>query len=333
MKNTPSEDLQRLMWEFVVKDGKAPDRQAGDLAFRYAMLVNDTMGGQMQVFKELPSVETHTSHGVCISPKEASDLLNRDKERTRSFILGLWTAVWEVKLRKPGKRVEVLYVGTGPFAGLALPVAAHQGINVAVHAVDIHQASLDFMDRTVLAFGVEEHFPTRICADASTLRLEDHLSVEPDIIVAECMNIALLTEPQAAIMLNLLPQLPSDVLVIPERIEVKLGFQREGEGAREAVPFFDLSKRGVTVDAGEFDAGNHTVIGDFEVPESESGRPWRPYLETGIQVFGSQVLAPGDCFITGPVFLPELPDKDIKKLKLAYRLGALKVSGLCQNWE
>jgi len=222
----------------------------------------------------------------------------------------------------PFGQVEVLYIGTGPFATLTLPLTARFPSSVlAVHAVDVSQASLDCVARVVRHFEMEDSYPSRIRADATTVDWSKHLKRIPHIVVMECMASALLAEPQVAIVQNLVSQIGSNFILVPENIAIDVGTSTPNY-AGEPQPFFTLDRTGVTMQRGHYDSQFQLVTGVFQRPDvgPQAPQEWTPHLETTVRTFGKHILVGKDSDITRTEKLRSL-DGSVKEARITYELG------------
>ncbi|MEK9159515.1 MAG: hypothetical protein AAB383_02170 [Patescibacteria group bacterium] len=269
--------------------------------------------------------DTQTDFGRAISPAEAATLLFSSSgwTRTRKLTIGFWDAAWAALKANPNDQVHVLYIGTGPYASLALPVAAaFPQEKLVVHAVDIHQESLDMLDRVLRHFDLEETFPTRLCADATQVDWHKHLTVKPKIVLVECMDRALLREPQAKIVENLNQQYGSDFLLVPGRVMVNVYLYGEDGRIMENFPFFFLDSSGVVGRGADYSGSEHTISKEFSWEDLEQGATERVHfsLETIVRVGPENILSDDENAITREVYLPALPS-GTKKARISYRLG------------
>lgn len=271
-----------------------------------------------------------TEHGECVSPLVAGSLLyqSHDLARPRKFILGLWDAIQKVLNSGPYPfgQVEVLYIGTGPFATLMLPLTARFPSSVlAVHAVDVNQASLNCVNQVVRHFGMEDSYPSRICDNATTVDWSKHLKKAPHIVVTECMASALLGEPQVAIVQNLISQMGSDFILVPENIAIDVGTSIP-DHVGEPQPFFTLDRTGVVMQSGRYEPRSQLVTGVFQRPDRQ-GTPakWTPHVETTVRTFGRHTLVGKDSDITRTEKLKPLAGF-VKEARITYELGGTSKS-------
>jgi len=159
--------------------------------------------------------------GVAIGAKWAA-LCVKDMMRTRKFLRGINKAISDRLKSYPDEPVRVLYTGTGPFATLLLPLTTQYSPDeLQIFGIEVNQETFKHVQKVIQSFGSEAYFYKMECCDATTV----HLSLEQPIhiLVTECLQRALEKEPQVAILANLLPQLNSDVVLIPEAVDLHVG--------------------------------------------------------------------------------------------------------------
>ena len=169
-----------------------------------------------------------TGAGVAIGPTWAA-LCVDDQLRTKRFVSGLHRAISDVAARRADGPVHVLYAGTGPFATLAVPLMTRfTPEELQFTCLEITDGSYRAVQQLFSKLGVQDYIRELIQTDAATYRIDDTLPV--DILLSETMQYCLREEMQVPIMLNLMAQLPPDVIMIPERITLLLASLEDDEG-------------------------------------------------------------------------------------------------------
>lgn len=270
--------------------------------------------------KMLSNRGTNTPFGGCLSPHAAASLIYNDADASRiqKFTLGFFDAVKKALAESKKRPIHALYIGSGPYATLALPVAASfPKEDLVVTAVDIHQESLECLDRVVRHFNLETSISRGVCADACTVDWSAHFSGEPDLVLMECMDAALLQEPQVQIVKNLRGQVGSSFLLVPEMVGVGVSFSSGKHYGRPLV-FYVLTREGLT-SVGKYDETQGVVIRTIKKPEGFHG-DWIPHLETVVNTFGNLNLSGADSAITRTITLPKLP-ADANRAEIRLKLG------------
>lgn len=176
-------------------------------------------------------------NGVAINPQAAAHCV-KDYNRSVVFIRAVYAAIKTARERFAGAPIQVLYAGCGPFATLLLPLLGRfRAGELEIHLLDIHQHSLDSVDRLIEHFGLHAHRISTVQGDACRYQHPGR----PHIIIAETMQKSLEQEPQFAVTANLAPQLCTRGIFIPQKIDVELCLAHLD---REAALF----KRGNTID-------------------------------------------------------------------------------------
>jgi hypothetical protein len=162
------------------------------------------------------SASSEGPFGRALSPAEAARCLI-DFQRTREFMLAVEEGLRRLDRSRP---IRVLYVGSGPFASLILPLARRlDHMDLQIEAWDLHPDSADSVSRVRDMLGVSASRLQPRQADALTAT--PRLAGPPDLVIVETMQRALTREPQLALMARLGGMFPNAVF-IPERIELRL---------------------------------------------------------------------------------------------------------------
>lgn len=161
-------------------------------------------------------------NGIALSRNDAANCI-KDYKRTASFINGVYKAIISTLEKFPNTKINILYAGCGPYAPLILPLLSFfKPEQLSVTLVDINESSIKTVKKIVSELKFEPYISSIIIADAIEYKHEVLNSLH--IIVTETMFHALTKEPQVAITQNLVPQLVKGGILIPEEINVSLGY-------------------------------------------------------------------------------------------------------------
>ncbi len=158
--------------------------------------------------------------GKAIGPVWAALCID-DLLRSKRFISGTCQAIRAALKTKKGEPVTLLYVGTGPFATLVMPLTTiFTPEELQLILVEVNPLTLNSLKNCISSLGVAPYVKEILSADASQLQLETPENI--DILLLECMQAALEKEQQVAITYNLLPQLKQEVILVPEQIKLSI---------------------------------------------------------------------------------------------------------------
>lgn len=190
-----------------------------------------------------------TEDGLAIGTEWAARCLD-DRSRTVKFVRGVEQAIRDRLAVAPGRPVELLYAGTGPFATLVFPLLSRfTPAQLRLTLVEINGMSFAALAR-LFAYPEYRGFVRQLLhADCTRLELSDWNSI--DILLSETMQYALQREHQVPIIEYLLPRLREDVVLIPQEIRVGLAALEPQGGVEEwqvipLSPLISLSSDGLT---------------------------------------------------------------------------------------
>lgn len=120
----------------------------------------------------------------------------------------------------PTRALQVLYPACGPFFGAGLVVALLWPASaLQLTLVEVSSAALQMAQSVAQALEIENRIAQFVHADASRWTP----SHAYDLLLVSCLQAGLSREPQIAVSANLVPFLKPEGVLIPERIEVRLG--------------------------------------------------------------------------------------------------------------
>ncbi|MBC3832916.1 hypothetical protein H8K33_15510 [Undibacterium amnicola] len=291
----------------------SPDRHASSL-FKEVNALADALTNLGQYVRhpddDIAKGETRTEQGLALSPHAAA-LCARDFVRTVQFMRGVYQAVCTQNLRESARPVNLLYVGCGPYALLALPLMLRlTPQQVQISLIDIHADSIDSVLRIVGYLGLQEFVAETAVADAFMYRIERKWS--PDIILLEVMQSSLEKEPQIALSRSLMKQAP-DALLIPEEVEVSLCLlnparefsvqevdRNDQQTLRDRISLGTLIRvNRQSIRSWENISGMNLPAACVQIPE-KIPQGYSPMLMTTIQVYQENVLNTYDSGLTYP---------------------------------
>ncbi len=274
--------------------------------------------------------------GQAIGPKWAGMCLE-DLMRTYAFINGIHKAIKKVKGKNSKKPVTVLYAGTGPYATLILPLLSHyKPSELQLVLIEVNPISIESLKQVFKGLDANCYIKAIYQCDASNFRIPSE--IDADILIIECMQRALLKEPQVAITYNLLSQMKKETILIPENISLhlslidykkKMEYQKTIESPQPIVFYenteavFMLNKAEVFKNSSEFKKEG------FQFPEKEihfSEKQLHNYdqisVSTEITIFQDISLKVDESGLTAPFILADLyQDQKIIGIKTQYVLG------------
>ena len=243
--------------------------------------------------------------GMAIAPDLAAHCLF-DIMRTKKFLQGVYLGIREAQKRFPGKRIHILYAGTGPYATLGIPFTTlFTSGEISFSLLDIYQESIESVKVIINKLGISDYINDIKCCDATSYKPANPFHI----LVTETMQRALAKEPQVAIARHLAPQLMNRGIMIPQNVYINLAIfsvQADSTGQRKETeifntPIFELSLE--TVD-------NPWDPVTIKLPEVKDEQA-RLGVLTGIRTFGDIILKKNESGLTVPWMLYAFDHKKI----------------------
>lgn len=273
--------------------------------------------------------------GKAISPSSAAHCL-LEFRRSAIFLRGINKAIQQ-KLMEPNQdTIRILYAGTGPYATLIIPLlTTHSSNNVKVDFLDINEISLKASLKILDSLGLNGFIDQSYLCDAATFKIEK----EYDLVISETMQAALKKEPQVAIMQNLIPQMTSHSIFIPEAITVNAALVSNGhwdgeKGVHSGVITNHLGDL-LTIGKQYYNLKGYRKKVDLS---GTNGNYNKLMLYTTIRVFENEILKDSDCSLTLPLRVCELDENQTGTIVFWYEQGELpgfrcQIEGSAQIFE
>jgi hypothetical protein len=273
--------------------------------------------------------------GKAIGPTFAAMCLN-EMLRTKRFVDGVYQAVCDTLAAHPNRPVHILYAGTGPFATLVLPlVARFSSQQLQWSLLEINPTSFACLQQLINKLGLQDYIHRFEKTDAANWALP--VGERIDIFVTETMQESLKREPQVGICMNLMPQLPPEVIMIPQEIRLKAALIHPGQRIRDRVQSISnstaLQELGTIFAFNKHSIGQHAAAftntqGSYTFPtvaisvpeEALADRPFL-YILTEITTYQNEELLIDQCSLTLPHRLADLSGKAGSTLYFHYQTG------------
>lgn len=259
----------------------------------------------------------HLPSGTAVSPVRAAHCLLEFK-RTAVFLRGIYKAIRKLQNAFKGERINILYAGCGPYGTLLTPLTAMFGADeIGIILMDINLDALRHVTQLYGQLGLNDYIIKTVQDDAATYRIDTACQIH--LAISETMQNGLRSEPQVAVMLNLIPQLQPEALFIPEEITVSAVMLSAGEETRSFMEADRLPPRhhlGKVYTIGQLQASEHQET-TFEIPENLTQFSDLCLL-TDIRVFEDEVLTIYDCCLNLPLKVCKAKVAAGKKISFKY---------------
>ncbi len=258
----------------------------------------------------------------------------KDLVRTKKFMDGAHNALNDALKKIPDRPVHILYAGTGPFASLVLPLMARfSPAQVQFSLLEVNERSHTCLQKLINDLDLGAYIRRIEKADASKWTINP--SEQTDIFLSETMNLGLVKEPQVAIFMNMVPQLQTGTILIPEKINLeaalinagkrmsyKLGTEDTDNSVYPLAPVFELSRETVLANTIAF---NHSKgVYDFprttvRVPAGMNGNELS--ILTTVTIYSTLSLQVDESPLTLPLKLTTIIDPAPAAIHLWYHTG------------
>lgn len=169
-----------------------------------------------------------TARGSALGLNHAAHCL-LDTLRTVRFLSAITRAINDLLEENPDKTVNVFYAGCGPYAPFVSLVAGmYSADQLQFSVLEVNEKSLDSAKQLIDKLGLNSYVKDYFLADAVTFKIPE--GEKYDILFSETLDAMLNRECYVPILFNLLPQLSSDVIVLPENVTINLSFVHKSEG-------------------------------------------------------------------------------------------------------
>ena len=217
--------------------------------------------------------------------------------------------------------VEVLYAGTGPFGLLLIPLLPlFNPALVKVTLLDIHQESLDKLQKVIEYLQLQDFISQTHCVDACQWQTTQVF----DVIISETMKHGLVQEPQVSVFAQLQHFLADDGVLIPEQIRLDIWLSKAGK-----LPSSSNFKEIFLGKVFQLDRATASQIAnkDFSCLEGNLMVPDYPQdlcdlkLTTFIQVYQQHQLTENQSQLTTPIYEKNARPIPHAKLSFHYDIG------------
>lgn len=261
--------------------------------------------------------------GKAISTAAAAHCL-LEMKRTAVFLRGINKAICNKSATAKNQPVRILYAGTGPYGTLVIPLLALcKSTKIIVDLIEINSDSLEALKKIIIALKLEEYIDEVYCTDATTFKVTKNY----DIVISETMLACLKSEPQVAIMQNLIPQLTDECIFIPEEISIdasltnpKMEMDRLMHHEHD-IPKFERQHLGNVFTIGKRTMSSIQSKKSFSISTEATATFPVLKLFTTVKVFEQEVLSDNDSSITQAKKYYDFRDKTNSKVHFWYVQG------------
>ncbi|GAA4234903.1 hypothetical protein GCM10022291_15450 [Postechiella marina] len=287
-------------------------------------------------FNKLDEKDIPLDYGYALSAKHAADCI-KDYKRTVAFIKGTYQGILSSLNKFSGETINILYAGSGPYAPLIIPLLSlfKDDNKLKVTILDVNSSSVKSVKSIIDKLEFQNFIDDVLVADAITYQYSKVKKLH--IVITETMFHALTREPQVAITENLKLQITKGGYLIPEKIEIKMGYSFFSKE-----PFLNQYKDIYTISNSNKSINRDGMISLFELKNTSSSifenfifeSSWIQLPQniqdtpdvcifTTINIFKDIKLHDSDSLITNPYCLGSLynlKEKGFSKFKVRYSI-------------
>ena len=230
--------------------------------------------------------------GMALSINHAAQCL-LDYKRTYTFLKGFVRAIEAKQKKYKGETIQIFYAGCGPYAPFVTLVAPlFTPDEVQFSLLEINRDSLEKAEALIKNLKLTDYVKAYHLSDATTFVIDEAKSYH--ILFSETLDALLYRECYVPILWNLIPQLSSEITVIPENVKVDLFFKEKLEETFETTIFdvksaIKLSKQNLKLPE-QFNA--------VRVDLTQADKYSRIVLATEVQVYEELLLARNESSLT-----------------------------------
>ncbi|HKP32127.1 MAG TPA: hypothetical protein VJT83_05350, partial [Chitinophagaceae bacterium] len=255
--------------------------------------------------------ENHNINNLSLENGEAiglnwAALCIKDLMRTKKFMDAVYEATRNKINSNPGKKIHILYAGTGPFATLVLPLTAKfASTDIQFSFLEINDASYECLQKMIKFLHLEKYIHRIEKADATKWEIPTGDNI--DIFICEAMQQGLKKEPQVAICQNIVPQLSEETIIIPTQVVLKAVLINPEKRMQEKLELDDelksIHELGTVLTLSRESILNDDVFAEkvFDIPEETAHNYPELSILTEISIYNDHKLLIDESALTMPL--------------------------------
>lgn len=235
MNTTSSIETLKGMVESLIEMSTDENEKAKSKINEICLIFQEITGMDGRNVENEYIINVPTEVGVSLSLNHAASCIT-DYNRTHKFLKGTVEAIRDIQKSKPGKTIQFFYAGCGPlapFITLVAPLFSPDEIQFTL--LEINKKSMEVAKVLIQGLELTDYVNEYHTADAITFEIPNAASY--DILFSETLDSLLHREGYVPILWNMLPQLPKDITVIPNNVQIKVNYNLEGNEVPFGVAF------------------------------------------------------------------------------------------------